>query len=144
MAILPGKLKIRMWLHASGWVDFRCRYFLIYKSHMKLKSVSCISTEPSGKPMSSNRWFNKKETMKTKNSVYETCPGGSDGKESACDVGDLGSTPGSGRSPGDANDNPLQYSGLENPMGRGAWQATVYGVAKNRTRLSDQACTRRH
>ena len=61
MAILPGKLKIRMRLHASGWVDFRCRYFLIYKSHLKLKSVSCISTEPSGKPMFSNRWFNKKE-----------------------------------------------------------------------------------
>ena len=71
-------------------------------------------------------------------------PGGADGKASACNVGDLGSTPGSGRSPGEANDNPLQYSCLENPMGRGAWQATVYGVAKSQTRLSDLACTRRH
>ena len=79
-----------------------------------------------------------------KNSLYETCLGGSDGKESACNVGDLGLTPGSGRSPGEVNDNPLQYSCLENPMGRGAWQATVYGVAKSWTRLSDQACTRRH
>ena len=48
-------------------------------------------------------------------------PGGSDGKESACSAGDLGSIPGLGRSPGEGNDNPLQYSGLENPMDRGAW-----------------------
>ena len=47
-------------------------------------------------------------------------PGGSDGKESACSVGGLGSTPGSGRSPGEGNGNPLQYSCLENPMDRGA------------------------
>ena len=58
------------------------------------------------------------------------------GKESACSAGDLGSIPGSGRCPGDGNGNPLQYSCLENPMDRGAWQATVHGVAKSRTRLS--------
>ena len=57
-------------------------------------------------------------------------PGGSDGIESACNAGDLGSIPGSGRSPGEGNDNPLQYSCLENPMDRGVWWATVYGVAK--------------
>ena len=51
-------------------------------------------------------------------------------KESACNAGDLGSIPGSGRSPGEANGNPLQYSGLENPTDRGAWQATVRGVAR--------------
>ena len=56
---------------------------------------------------------------------------GSDGKESACNAGDLDSIPGLGRSPGEGNDNPLQYSCLENPMGRGAWQATVHGVAKS-------------
>ena len=50
---------------------------------------------------------------------------GSDGKESACNAGDPGSTPGSGRSPGVGNGYPLQYSGLENSMARGAWQATV-------------------
>ena len=54
-------------------------------------------------------------------------PGGSDGKESACNVGDLGLIPGSGRSPGGGNGNPLQYSCLENPMDRGAWWATVHG-----------------
>ena len=55
-------------------------------------------------------------------------PGGSDGKESACSVGDLGSIPGSGRSLGEGNGNPLQYSCLENPMDRGSWQATVQGL----------------
>ena len=64
-------------------------------------------------------------------------PGGSDGKASAYNVGDLGSIPGSGRSPGEGNGNPLQYSCLENPMDGGAWQATVHGVAKSRTRLSN-------
>ena len=58
-------------------------------------------------------------------------PGGSDDKESVCNVGDLGSIPGSGRSPGEGNGNPLQYSSLENPMDRGAWRATVHGVTKS-------------
>ena len=62
-------------------------------------------------------------------------PGGSDGKESACKAGDLGSTPGLGRSPGGGHGNPLQYSCLENPMDRGAQQATVHRVAQSQTRL---------
>ena len=57
--------------------------------------------------------------------------------ESACNVGDLGSIPGLGRSPGKGNGNPLQYSCLENSMDRGAWRATVHGVTKSRTWLSD-------
>ena len=64
-------------------------------------------------------------------------PDGSDGKESACSAGDMSSIPGSGRSPGEGNGNPLQYSGLENPMTRGAWQATVHEIAKNWAQLSD-------
>ena len=56
--------------------------------------------------------------------------GGSDGKESARIVGDLSSIPGSGRSPGEGNGNPLQYSRLENPVDGGAWQATVHGVTE--------------
>ena len=63
--------------------------------------------------------------------------GGSDGKASVYNVGDLGLSPGLGRSPGEGNGNPLQYYCLENPMDRGAWQAAVYWVAKSRTRLSD-------
>ena len=57
-------------------------------------------------------------------------PSGSDGKESACNEGDLGSIPGSGRSPGEGNGYPLQYSCLGNPMDRGNWWATVHGVAE--------------
>ena len=67
----------------------------------------------------------------------EGFPGGSDGKESACNVGDLGSIPGLGRSPGEGNGYALQYSCLENPMDREAWWATVHGVAKNQTQLSN-------
>ena len=56
---------------------------------------------------------------------------------SACNAGDPGSIPGLGRSPGEGNGNPLQYSCLENPMDREVWRATVHGVAKSRTQLSD-------
>ena len=64
-------------------------------------------------------------------------PGGSDGKASAYNVGDPGSIPRLGRSPGEGNGNPLQYSCLENPMDGGAWCTTVHGVTKSRTWLSD-------
>ena len=57
-------------------------------------------------------------------------PGGSDGKESACNAGDPDLIPGSGRSPGDENDNPLQYSCLGNSVDRRAWQAIVHGVTR--------------
>ena len=64
-------------------------------------------------------------------------PGGSDNKESACNVGDPGSIPGSEKSPGEGNNYPLQYSCLENSRDRGNWLATDHGVAESRTRLSD-------
>ena len=57
-------------------------------------------------------------------------PGGSDGKESVCNAGDPDSIRGLGRSSGEGNGNPLQYSCLENPMDRGAWWVIVHGVAK--------------
>ena len=60
-------------------------------------------------------------------------PGGSKGKASACDAGDPGSIPGSGRSPRGGHGNPLQYSCLENPMDRGAWRAIVHEVTKSQT-----------
>ena len=66
--------------------------------------------------------------------VHLGFPGGSDSKESACNTGDLGSIPGSGRSPGEGNGYPLQYSCLENPMDRGAWQ--VQSVGSQRVRHS--------
>ena len=64
--------------------------------------------------------------------------GGSNRTETACNAGDLGLIPGSGRSPGEGNDNPLQYSCLESFMDRGAWRATVHGVAKSQTPPSRQ------
>ena len=64
-------------------------------------------------------------------------PGGSAVKNPPVNAGDTGSVPGPGRSPGEGNGNPLQYSCLENPMDRGAWQATVHGVAKSQIQLSD-------
>ena len=62
--------------------------------------------------------------------MYMGFPHSSVGKESACSAGDWGSILGLGRSPGEGNGNPLQYSCLENPMDKGAWQATVHGVAR--------------
>ena len=65
--------------------------------------------------------------------VLKRQPGGSDGKESDGNVEDLGLIPGLGRSPGGGNDDPLQYSCLENSMNRGTWRAAVHGVAKSWT-----------
>ena len=64
-------------------------------------------------------------------------PGSSDGKESACNAEDLGSIPWLGRTSGEGNGNPLQYSYIENPRDRGAWHAAVHGVAESWTQLSD-------
>ena len=69
--------------------------------------------------------------------IKNNFPGGSDGKAFAYNVGDLGSTLESGRSLGEGNGNPLQYSCLENPMGGGACRLQSMGVTKSRTRLSD-------
>ena len=69
---------------------------------------------------------------------------GRDPPTNAGDTGDVGLIHGSGRSPGEGSDNPLQYACLENPMDRGAWWATVPGVTKSWTRLSMHACTHTH
>ena len=79
----------------------------------------------------------KKQPENKNGIIWVGFPGGSDGKVPECDVGDPGPIPGSGRSPGEGNGNPLQYSCLENSMDGGAWWATVHGVAKSRTWLSD-------
>ena len=69
-------------------------------------------------------------------------PCGLEGKVSTCNVGDPGSIPELGRSPGEGNGNPLQYSCLENPMDRGAWKAAGHGISKSWTRLSDFTFTK--
>ena len=66
--------------------------------------------------------------------LYIGFPGGSHGKETSCNAGHLGLISGSGRSPGEGKGYPLQYSGLKNPMDRGAWWATVHGVSESQTR----------
>ena len=66
-------------------------------------------------------------------------PHSSDGKESACNAGDPGLSPGLGRSCGEGNGNPLQYSCLENPIDGGAWWATVHGVTRVRHNLAPKA-----
>ena len=78
------------------------------------------------------RWIIEKARIPEKHLLllYWDFPHSSVGKESACNAGDRGSIPGSGRSPGEGNGNPLQYSCLENPMDRGAWQAIVHGVVR--------------
>ena len=78
-----------------------------------------------------SRWY-----LKTTHD-FRGFPGSSDSKESACNGGDSGLIPGSGRFPGEGNGYPLQYSYLGNPMDRGAWWAVVHGVAGSQTRLSD-------
>jgi len=70
-------------------------------------------------------------------SLSSGLPYGSDGKEPACNVGDLSSIPGLGRFPGEGNGYPLQCSFLENSKDKGAWQAVVHGVTKSGTRLND-------
>ena len=76
-------------------------------------------------------------SMHNFNFIFIGFPSGSDGKESACNVGDPGSISGSGRPPGGGHGNLLQYSCVENPMDRGAWRATDHRVALSRTWLSD-------
>ena len=82
-------------------------------------------------------WIDRAALISTLLCAKSGFPAGSAGKESACHVGDLGSVPGLGRSPGGGHGNRLQYSFLENPMDRGAWWATVHGVVKSQAWLSD-------
>ena len=86
-----------------------------------------------------NSWIGKIQWRRDNlpSPVFLDFPGGSDGKDSACNLGDLDSVSRLGRSPGEGKSYPLQYSFLENSMDRGDWQTTVHGVAKSRTRLSD-------
>ena len=84
-----------------------------------------------------NFWIRKRRSLVTFLKKKNGLPDGSDGKQVTCNAADLGLIPGLGRSPGEGNGYPLQYSCLENPMDREAQQAKVHGIAKSRTRLSD-------
>ena len=101
-----------------------------HKQYLTQKKTAVLSVLP----MSIHLFLRNKYILILYFGVF---PGGSDSKEPACNVGDLGSIPGSGRSPGEGNGNPLQYSCLENSVDGGAWGAVIHGVAKSQTRLSD-------
>ena len=129
------------------WGRFYYPYFSAGKIETDKDEVSCLRFKDQkwrswnwnlGPPTSSPPMLSS--TMAPSTASPETIwgfHGGSGGKESACNAGDLDSIPGSGRSPGDRNGNPLQYSCLENAMDRGAWWATVHGFWKSQTQLHD-------
>ena len=124
-----------MWIWCLGWEDVLEKEMA---THSSILAWEIPWTEEPGRLQSVGSQESD-TTQRLNNSIwcYEGFPGGSEVKASACNAGDLGSIPGSGRSPGEGNGNPLQYSCLENPKDRGAWWASVHGVAKSRTRLSD-------
>ena len=110
-----------VWLGApGGGTLYGCACGGLNSTH--LSTAFSASIPPAS---SNNAWFGEER------GAGMGFPGGSEGKESACNAEDLGSIPGSGRSPGEGNDYPLQYSCLENPMDRGVWQATACGIAKS-------------
>ena len=97
------------------------------------KESARIAGNPSSIPGSGRPW--RRDRLPTR--LFLGFPGGSGSKESSCNAGDLGSVSELGRSLGEGNRYPFQYSGLKNSMDRRAWGATVHGITKSRTRLSD-------
>ena len=124
-------------LHVLSWIRIvsskQCRTWGKHAGVVELVWKKQITTRTS--PPSTGRLFwNESKIFKIQLRVFPLSStfvgflGGSDGKESACNVGDLDLIPGLRRSPGGGHGNPLQYSCLENPMDRGAWRAAVHGV----------------
>ena len=105
---------------------------------LSLPKLLCKRTAIPGKILIGSAWVrcSHRSTAVSREQGKVGFPGGSDDKASVCNARDPGLIPGLGRSPGKGNGNPPQYSCPENPMDRGAWQATVLGVTKSRTRLS--------
>ena len=94
----------------------------------RAKNLGCVSSSPPPVLLDALHELQKNTLLQKDTGSF---PGGSDGKASAYNLGDLGSIPGLGRSPGEGNGNPLQYSCLENSMDGGAWCATAHGVAES-------------
>ena len=111
------------WVQSLGWEDPLEKGVATHSSIFAWR-IPCTEESVGYSP-----WNHKESDMTEIQIALFDFPGGSVGKESACNVGDLGSIPGSGRSPGEGNGNPLQYSYLENFMDRGAWMATIHGVS---------------
>ena len=112
--------------------------FILYTNSKKNYNELCLSNSFKSYQQGMNLASSKPLDYFKADPRYIICfPGGSDSKESACNAGVSGSIPGSGRSPGEGNGHPLQYSCLENSMDRGTWRATAHGIEKNQTLLSD-------
>ena len=130
---IQGTLKSLLQHHSSkASILQRSAFFTVQLSHPYIttgKTIALTRRTFVGKVMS--LFFNMLSRLVMTSLVDQTV------KTSAYNVGDLGSIPGLGRSPGEGNGNPLQCYCLKNPMDRRAWQATVHGVAKSRTRLSN-------
>ena len=125
-------------------------FYLSYKAHLKSHAILVIQYYPGValNPEAACQPRDGPEHLRETCTVFPEMsigilsynwgfPGSSEVKASACNAGDPSSIPGLGRSPGEENGNPLQYSCLENPMDGGAWWTTVHRVAKSRTRLID-------
>ena len=131
---VQGTLKSLLQHHSSEASILQClAFFMVQLSHL------CMTT---GKAIALIVWTLVGKVMSLLCNTLSSFviplgfSDGSDGKESACSAGDLTSIPELGRSPGEGNGNPLQFSCLENPVDREAWRATVRGVAKSQTRLN--------
>ena len=108
----------------------------VVKSQMRLSDYHSLTPLQIEK-LTSCDWTRRLQVFLPKGSYRWGFPSGSNGKEPACNAGDLGSILEWGKSPGKGHDNPLQYSCLENPMDRGTWQATIHEAVKSRTQLSN-------
>ena len=115
----------KSWTHLSDWIT------AVTTLSYYLKQCRSLPSRSNSIPYATVNTFIRSY------STGCTFPSGSDGKESDWSAGDLGLIPGSGRSPGEGNGNPLQYSCLENPMDGGAWWATIHGVTKSQTWMSN-------
>ena len=123
MGIRLQIISLKIWSSSTGFSTFSPRNGLAFNFFWQWVVTSC--------------WVCTFLLLLMEASTYRDFPGGSNGRESACDAEDLGSISGSGRSPGEGHGNPLQDSCLETHMDRRAWGAAVHGVAKSWTRLSD-------
>ena len=138
MATHSGILAWRIPWTKEWWATVHCHKELgtteeTCMQHMRIKLLlvgpPAGGSRRKGSKPSQQLWNHPKEAFTFP--TYKCFPGGSAGKESACDVGDAGSIPGSGRSPGEENGNLLKCSYLGNSMDIGAWRATVYRVQKS-------------
>ena len=156
--VINYKRLTRLWFNLKFEFPIMLPFVLGNPSWMCLWTVNCTGSDsprvwmqcpPPGRgdqlaPLLSATWQQHQQQQLilgcrswTRVYISEGFPGGLAGKESAYNAGDLGSIPGSGRSPGGGNGTTLQYSCLENPMDRGVWRATVHGATKGRTWLSN-------